>query len=231
MRVAVCISGQQRSTTIHRSVLDDRMHNAFSKVNADFYYHTWMDRVLYNYPKMHKQAQPKVDYHPVFDVKHKAGIIVEEKRKNRDKVNKFQHASKQILAHAYLCDNLNHKYDMIVRLRWDLYFSSRLDYKELLEQSYEEGVYGYGFQERMDYNLLDNPVKMKKQERRWDGMLTDNCIFHKPEWFDTSYVYKLHENKELLPAEWGFYQTMSEPYNDHHSNFRGGVITSRQGRF
>ena len=230
MKIAVCVSGQQRKTTIDRSILDSRMEEAFSSVDADFYYHTWVDNVLYDYPKMHKQAQPKIDYHPVLDVKHKAGVILEEKRKKK-KSEKFQHASKQILAHAYLCDNLNHKYDMIVRLRWDLYFSEKLDYKKLLEKSYEEGVHGYGYQAGMDHNLLNNPVKLIKTSRRSDGMLTDNCIFHKPEWFDTSYVYKLHEDKELLPAEWGFYQTMSEPFNDHHTNFLGGVIASRNGVF
>lgn len=230
MKIAVCISGQQRKTTIDRSILDSRMEEAFSSVDADFYYHTWVDNVLYDYPKIHKQVQPKIDYHPVLDVKHKAGVILEEKRKKK-KSEKFQHASKQILAHAYLCDNLNHKYDMIVRLRWDLYFSEKLDYKKLLEKSYEEGVHGYGYQAGMDHNLLNNPVKLIKTSRRSDGMLTDNCIFHKPEWFDTSYVYKLHEDKELLPAEWGFYQTMSEPFNDHHTNFLGGVIASRNGVF
>ena len=59
MKIAVCVSGQQRKTTIDRSILDSRMEEAFSSVDADFYYHTWVDNVLYDYPKIHKQAQPK----------------------------------------------------------------------------------------------------------------------------------------------------------------------------
>lgn len=231
MKVAVCISGQQRPTSINRSLLDERMYNAFRSVDCDFYYHTWTDSNLFPYNGMHIQNQPKIDYHPVKDTKHKAGPMLEERRNSSRSNEKFKHASKQILAHAFLCDRLNKKYDMVVRLRWDLYFSDKLDYKQLLEKSYEEGPHGYGYQAKFDLKILNNPEKMKKDNRRWNGMLTDNCIFHRPEWFDTSYVYHLHESKNLLAAEWGFYQTMSEPFGDHHNNFTGGVLASRQGVF
>lgn len=238
MKIAVCVSGQQRKTTIDRSILQWRMEDAFSSVNADFYYHTWIDSVLYDYPKMYKRIEPNLDYHPMFDVKHKCGVKLERKRKNNsrdsDLGRKFQHGSKQILAHAFLCDKLNCKYDMIVRARWDLYFSDKLDYKELLEKSYEQGVHGYGNPGGIiDYNLLDNPIEVLKSDNYYldNEMLMDALIFHRPEWFDTSYVYELHKNKELLPSEWGFYETMSKPFNDHHTNFLGGVITARNGVF
>ena len=39
--------------------------------------------------------------------------------------------------------------------------------------------------------------------------------------FDHAMVRKLVKNEALLPAQWGWYQILSEPYGDIHSSVHG----------
>ena len=73
-------------------------------------------------------------------------------------------------------------------------------------------------------------IEKIKSHERWQGTVMDTLIFHKPEHFNTEYVDYLHTNKELLTAEAGWYQILSQPYNDHHTNFMGGILCSKNSR-
>ena len=58
----------------------------------------------------------------------------------------------------------------------------------------------------------------------WYQMLADNLIIHTSEQLDTSYVYQLHEDKQLLGCEWGWWQTFSKPHGGlNHTSVYGGV--------
>mgnify|MGYP001178985969 CR=1 FL=1 len=74
------------------------------------------------------------------------------------------------------------------------------------------------------------PLSEKAQNDKnddWYGYLPDSLIMHRREHFDTSLVTKLHSEKNLAPAEWGFYQVMSEPYGDIHTSIHGGAHIAR----
>ena len=239
MKVAVCISGQQRNTVgFAYSDLEKRMFHAFRNVDIDYYYQTWDDNKLHDRERdILVLPEPIIHYNPVHDPKYITGPWITRKKKDTENpYPKLFHGTKQILAHNYICKAITKKYDMIVRCRYDLYFSDILDYNKLLEKSYEEGPYGFGWQSGKmkpnDLNALNNPyaIEKRKDNDRWQGMLTDNLIFHRPEHFNTEYVDHLHNNKELLTAEAGWYQVLSQPYNDHHTNFMGGILTSRNGK-
>lgn len=239
MKVAVCVSGQQRSIPdFNYPILEKRMFHAFRNVEVDYYYQTWNVNILNDREcDVLVIPEPNIHYNPVHDPKLVTGPWIKTRKADvKNSFPKLFHGTKQILAHNHICKTISKKYDMIVRCRYDLYFSDILDYKKLLEKSYNEGPYGFAWQSGKmrgeDLNLLNNPhaIEKTKNNQRWQGMLTDNLIFHRPEHFNTEYVDHLHDSKELLTAEAGWYQVLSHPYNDHHTNFAGGVLGPKNNR-
>ena len=59
-------------------------------------------------------------------------------------------------------------------------------------------------------------VKMKK----W---LLDQLIIHPRKMINYDYIMKLHKDKKLRAAEYGWHQVLSEPYKDNHRNWHGWV--------
>ncbi len=60
-------------------------------------------------------------------------------------------------------------------------------------------------------------------------MISDYLIMHKEEHLNTKEVYFLHENKQLLGAEFGWWQILSKPFGgNNHTSVYGGVILVRQ---
>jgi len=236
MKIAFCISGLQRKTDIDYSVLENGMFSAFKNINVDYYYQTWNKNTLINNNKVLVLDEPDIGYDCVADTKSNAGPWLDHKRLHKSS-SKLYNSTKQILAHAFLVKSLRKKYDMIIKCRYDLYFSDKLDYNLYLEKSYEEGPYGFGWRSgKMDnesIKYLNSPEMLKKttDNIRWNGMMRDPLIFHRPKHFNTDYVFYLHEKKELLPAEAGWYQILSKPYDDHHTNYFGGVLLAKDGKF
>ena len=61
----------------------------------------------------------------------------------------------------------------------------------------------------------------------WYCFLADSLIFHAPKHFNPKYVQQLHADKNLWPAEWGWWQVLSEPNNNIHNCYHGGSIIAR----
>jgi hypothetical protein len=239
VKIAVCVSGQQRSVRdFSYSTLEERMFQAFRNVEVDYYYQTWNNNQFNDRARdILVLPEPNIHYHPVHEIINITGPwIARRKADTKNLWEKLSHGTKQILAHNYLCKTISKQYDMIVRCRYDIYFSDVLDYKKLLEKSHDEGPYGFARQSGKMYSedlkFLNEPCRMEKLKtnERWQGMLSDNLIFHRPEHFNTEYVDYLHNNKELVTAEAGWYQVLSQPYGDHHTNFIGGVLGPKDGR-
>lgn len=226
MKVAVCVSGQQRSSSFSRKEHDDSMKRAFKNVDAEYFYHTWDSGVLYRYDNMIVEKEPKMDYHPIYDTKAYGGPLLEQRRLVKKDEEKMLNASKQILAHSSLLKTLTKTYDVVIRCRWDLYFSDQFDYTAIIKKSYEDGPVGMGYP-KMDLHYLHNavPQERNKNNIRWVKMFSpDNLIFHRHDLWNTELVDRLHKEKNLLPCEWGWYQILCEPFGDHHYTYRGGVI-------
>jgi len=226
MKIAVCVSGQQRKTNIQFETLNARMKAAFKNFTADYFYHTWDNCLLKKYENMVIEPEPIIDYSPIKDTTVYAGEYFDSKRKKYKKTQKLDYGTKQILAHNSLVAKLNKKYDVIVRVRWDLYFSDALNYACFLEKAKDEGPVGLGWAV-MDTKLLDFPVKhnMTKNNPRWWKMISpDSLIMHTPEIWNVDMVNSLHEKKELLPAEWGWYQILCSNGKNNHTTYKGGCI-------
>jgi hypothetical protein len=238
MKVAVCISGSQRKVSLPLDVMVDSIRKSFPF--ADFYYHTWKGYRISNKYKTLETTEPVINYHPILDNLDYLSYWKELRPESYNDIvsgkaveslAKHQHASKQILAHAILVDSLTKSYDMIVRARWDINVSNNVNFLKLLEQSYSEGPYGF---EKID--IARNKIKFvgtetiipkTKESWSWYKNIGDFLIMHKPEHFDTKYAYQLHSNCKLWSGQPGWYQVLSQPYNDHHTSLNNGLYVIR----
>tara|TARA_Y100001954_G_scaffold238463_1_gene306203 strand:+ start:5555 stop:6295 length:741 start_codon:yes stop_codon:yes gene_type:complete len=240
MKLAICFSGIVRGT-VGRNV--NNVKKAMPE--ADFFYATWEERQNEN-SKMYKcktYPEPKLHYnswtecivdnphHKYAQYKHgisnKVGGVY-----NNESLN---HSTKQILAHAYQVKDLPEEYDMIVRIRWDTVCGSLINFTKYVEQSYKENI-AIGFSIRGGrhtelnkfveipkiYATLDTDISVS---RDWCWWLNDNLIIHPRKKFNPDKVLKLHEEKKLWPAEYGWYQALSE--NDDHLCVYGGAAIER----
>ena len=240
MKTAILVTGQYRPHVKDASLLIKKMESVFK---APMFFHTWdngVDKVPIEYHnRLEYCKEPVVDYHPISDIEWvgKHGKW-DDYRKKRLLYSKTQHASKQILAYADLLSKIPDDFDVLIRMRWDVLVSKKVNFKPYLEKAYEEGPVGFMVRGNRGHNL-DKLVDVPKDDFRvgggtfknimndWYGYLPDSLIMHKREHFDIDLVKKLHKEKNLAPAEWGWYQVMSEPYGDIHTSIHGGALLVR----
>jgi len=230
MKTAILITGQYRPDVKDAKQLIGQMEGVFK---THMFFHTWNDNTSVVPIEFHDRLvyckEPEVDYHPISHIewigKHgKWGPYIDR----RMLYNKMQNANKQILAYADLLSKIPDDFDVLIRMRWDTYVSPQVNFKPYLEKAYEEGPVGFmtrGGRGHSVHELLDVPKDDIMDD--WYGYLPDSMIMHRREHFDIDLANKLHADKNLAPAEWGFYQVMSEPYGDIHSSVHGGAQLAR----
>ena len=146
---------------------------------------------------------------------------------------KLMNATKQLIAHAYQVADLPEEYDMIIRTRWDTIVSEHLNFSAYLNQSYNDKQ-AIGFAIRGGRHIkLDKfkdiehvyitPETDQTWSRDWSYWLNDNLIFHRRDMYDCDLVHKLHKEKRLWPAEYGWYQVLSVMDN-HHCVYGGAAL-------
>lgn len=206
------------------------MKSAFP--TADVYYHTWTERIE-DVPEQYRDqlfscSQPQLEYHPILDTGEicKHGKFAPYKKHNI--MNRKQgFASLQILAYADLFSKIPQDYDVYIRARWDTRLSKKTDFSPFVEEALDHPV-GFMYRPARTPSFdAPSPVDRENINDDWYGYLCDSLIMHPPKHFDPKYVQQLHENKKLWPAEWGWYQVMSEPYGDVHNCYHGGADLAR----
>lgn len=243
MKIAVCISGICRGN-VSKNIKLMKHHFPF-----DYFYATWkgMENDVKNYSfsdEVYYFDEPKMHYHPMMDTVTNLKIpkywTLRKKMLNGSLKNlskKTFHHTKQILIHNYLLREIPEDYDMIIRMRYDTLLSKKVNFETLLSESYnQKTAIGFGTRKsrHKDFNLMKevpkiypefNPKKDVSQD--WGWYLMDPLIFHRRDMFNHELVEKLHKEKKLLPAEYGWYQILSEPYGDSHRSFYGGCQIER----
>ena len=250
MKTAILVTGQYRPQ-VNKYKPQKLIQQMESVFKTHMFFHTWNDSTNIVPIEYHNRlvycAQPELDYHPVSDIewvgKHGKWEPYVEKRLL---YNKMQHASKQILAYADLLTKIPDDFDVLIRIRWDILVSEEVNFKPYLEKAYEEGPVGFmtrgGRKHNIDrlYELpkaAGNPLDLPRaalgesdiefEKDDWYGYLPDNIIMHRRDHFDIDQVKELHREKNLAPAEWGWYQILSEPYGDIHTSVHGGAQIAR----
>ena len=239
MKIGICISG------ICRGNLEKNIQSIKNHFSGDYFYGTWDTHVL---PKYLKDAnifyikEPTMDYHPILDVDDlkapklktiKKQMTIPSNLNTTEYRNRTLHHTKQILIHNEMMKKIDSSYDMIIRLRYDTFLSSRVDLNSYLKKSYKDNIaigFGTRTSRHKNINILyeipkiyptENPPASVSQD--WGWYLMDPLIFHPRNLWDTNLVDRLHKEKKLLPAEYGWYQILSEPYGDNHLSVYGGA--------
>jgi hypothetical protein len=210
MKVAVCISG----------VVTENYNETLNALKAyfpfDFFYGMWEGR-----PKpdldIFEFAEPEMHYHP--------GNLNGPPSYNKYPTNndKFLHRTKQILMHSYLLRKVPQEYDMVIRGRFDnIINKNQKEMCSLLQHSYATGeVIGIHCPKGNPEKYINSFVEYPLQSPKSDQYLVDHMIFHRRDLFDCDYVEGLHQNKKLLPCEWGWYQALSEKNPAGHKSCLG----------
>ena len=230
MKTAILITGQYRPHVLNAQQLIGQMEAVFK---TQIFFHTWSSGVgkvpIEYHNRLEYCKEPVVDYHPISDIEWTGKHGKWDKYlQGRLLYNKTQHQNKQILAYADLLSKIPDDFDVLIRMRWDILVSKKVNFKPYLEKAYEEGPVGFMVRGNRGHpldNLLDVPKDDIMDD--WYGYLPDSLIMHKREHFDIDLVKKLHKEKNLAPAEWGWYQIMSEPFGDIHTSVHGGAIIAR----
>lgn len=227
MKVAVCISGLVNGNFLKRN--NEVLKQKFP--NADFYYATWLDqRGMFkkHFPNddCFYFEPPTMDYHPYyiddFDTNHwretKKWIV------KNNKTDWARHHTKQLIIHAWMLDRIEKEYDVIVRTRFDAFAwrNETANFMQFVEDSFvnqRANCFAVTkkprFQELYESDYVANP-KM----RVW---CLDQLVIHPRSMFNTKEVLRLHRNKSLRAAEYGWHQVISEPFGNNHRNWHGWV--------
>ena len=247
MKLAVCVSGVPRSGVGEKQELNrDFKRNVRNlKKNfpgANFFFGTWrpygnvldkelpgQDYWLFDEPKAH--YHPYLDMKPVDMVSDKMREYAGIYRKKPRLHERTRHQTKQILCHAMMVDKLPEKYDVIIRSRFDTFTLHDVDFNKYVINTYKnKTAIGFACLKphwptfQVNREQLDADPDGKLSHYRY---LFDALIMHHGDCINTKSIYKLHQDKKLCPAEFGWYQVLSKPYNDNHRCISGWANADR----
>jgi len=207
------------------------------KFKADLYFQTWIGRE-HEVPQEYKDNighffatnEPKMDYHPIFDPEPTTNPKHLWYRETKTDGEKTINANKQIISYAQLFEMIPKKYDIYIKTRWDTTINPTFNFEHFYSML-EEGPVGFMTRgvgpNSHDYlstkHKIVPKVKSETNNNDWHDMLSDTIIMHKEEHFDPKLVFKLHQEKQLLGAEFGWWQIMSKPFGgESHTSVYGG---------
>lgn len=145
-----------------------------------------------------------------------------------------QHHIHQFVGHANLMEKISDDYDVIVKYRYDVVPINNVDLEPLIKDCYENGtVFGFNVQKpplptrieriKKPNCPLDKSVKNNLHYVKGFPWLADHVIIYPRHLFKSERVYRLIENYEMRPVEWGWYQLLIEQNNHKQPiSFKGG---------
>ncbi len=236
-KIAICISG------LFRKGCDTSLKNIYKALPYDTFYLHWEGYDKPNVPNCVFVPEPKYDYHCTLDTKTKPDCKIYRSAYRppnppHDRggkmwwkpnyYNNTKECSKQLLAHYYLLNTLPEKYETIVRIRYDLLVSTKVDFRPYLELAQNGVCVGFagsyqgmrGPEQKLTPHINCNCNNCSS----W--YMWDNMYFHPRHKFKN--VQKFHDEKNLLGAEWGLYQVLCDQWKDRNFlNVWGGVAVLR----
>jgi hypothetical protein len=235
--IAVCINGLAREN--YEAALKN-IHKVFP---YDTFYMHWSGRQKPNVPDCLYMDEPTYDYHNILETKTKPDCTIWQKYTRKPeppqgrggkihwKPGLWQATkdnSKQILSHYHLVNTLPKQYKTIIRIRYDLIVSTRVDFTPYIEMAQEGLVVGFGGSRG---GLYGPPPFLTRHShydcRRCTGWyIWDHMFFHPRDRLKN--VEKLYKEKDLLGAEWGLYQVLCHQWGDkNYINVDGGTVLTK----
>jgi len=225
--IAVCVSG------LARPGYEEAIAIAKKVFPFDTFYMHWKGYDLPNVNNLKLFDEPTYDYHNLLDTKYKPDCHIWKRYtkqpggklfRREGLLAKTKHNSKQTLAHYWLTKTLPQKYKTIIKLRYDTILSEKVDFTPLLEKAQQGIVVGISGS-KPGYDG-DSPLKLHSYQccRRCPGpYLWDHIIFHPRHKLKN--VELEFKNKNLMGAEWGWYQILHHQWQDNnYINVEGGNV-------
>ena len=192
-----------------------------------FYYMQWKGYPEPDVPNLFLTDEPVYNYHNITETKTKpdCDIFREYSKLHTGKIYrregmyaKTKNNSKQTIAHQRLVDTLPKKYKTIIKLRYDTILSTKVDFMPYLEKA-QNGT-PIGFSNPGKKCTGDEPLQVKPFAKWY---LYDHLIFQPR--YKMKNTEKFFNEKNLLGAEWGWYQILCHQWNEpDHINVDGGNI-------
>ena len=232
-QIAVCFSGLPREG--HEWVIE----HTKKIFPFDTFFSVWSGRDKPNgVDKCLQFDEPVYDYHNLLDTKTKPDCALWKKYTRpktpghrggkiwwkQNLLQRTKDNSKQILGHFYLVDQLPEKYKVIIKMRYDAILSSKADYNKYIRKVQDTG-HSVGFDAGGGENYGPQHELNEHSNgdcRRCTGWyLWDHVLFHARHRFKN--VQQIFEEKDLLGAEWGWYQVLHHQWGDKdYHNVQGG---------
>jgi len=216
MRVAVCVGGQLRVEPKVLKLTVDLLKDAFP--TADMYYTVWREDYVERKDEVDQFGghveiidEYDIDYHPYEDNRDAVNTHNYRKKLKFPNPTRHLHQTKQILNHNTMMRKYLHKYDVVVRSRYDVMLSPYQDYRKVLEECLNhpatitildgERGNGYHIHSKVVYDNDSNPSRMVGDSGTFVHRVVD---------WDCDLVDRLHKEKKLLAAEFGWYQAICQ---------------------
>ena len=111
--------------------------------------------------------------------------------------------------------------DKVVSVRFDTIVSDKIEWKNFLHESYD-------WLSPIGFNTINYKKKWPHHEfaPMHEGAqfyINDALIFHPRRLWNTELVDSLHSERNLMGAEEGWYQVLSEPWGNIHKSWHGGA--------
>ncbi len=226
MQIAVCISGVNDKKSIIVEQLQQKLPG------CNFYFHTFSNKTNLVPGNLHDRLftmhYPKWHYHPMeasekTTIKHAKFKKYLEQKINWDEL---YFGIVPMISHSNLLKKIPDRFDLIIRVDWNTQIDRQVDLNHWIRKAYEKGPVGFmirdnrgpqfgsGKIEEIGYNAVNI-------EDDWYGFLPSTFIIHHRKHFDHALCRRLIKECKLAPAQWGWYQLLSEPFGDIHSSVHG----------
>ena len=223
MQLAVCLTGVNDK----KSNIVEQVHKIFNGCNL--YYHTFTNQThllnVRDAERLFTMHYPKWHYHPmdVSNVKHGKFKKYQEQKLLWDKL---YYGLVPIMSHSDCLKKIPPRFDLIIRLDYNTILDPQINMNHWLRKAYEKGPVGFMIRENRgpqfgQGRVMEIDKSTPNPQDDWYGFLPSTMILHHRKHFDHSLVRKRVKDCTLAPAEWGWYQVLSEPYGDIHTSVHG----------
>jgi len=225
MNIAICISGVNDKQSNILPMLRQRIPG------VNFYFHTWTNKTHLIPRELHERLftmhYPKWHYHPLqVDPPSKHPKYLKHKGGEGLEAGEMYFGIAPIIAHADICKKIPKHHDLIIRVDWNTEIDRQVPIENWIRRAYEHGPVGFITRSNRGPQFGSGRVEEVDKlnpEDDWNGFLPCDFIIHRRDHFNTKLVTDLVNQHKLYPAEFGWYQVMSEWTNDIHTSMHGFV--------
>jgi hypothetical protein len=237
MKVAVCVGGQLRMEDDILKLTIDLLKDAFP--DADFFFEVWKqdakdrpESLKFLDGTVHLFEEYDIDYHPYEDNRTAVDTYNFKKKLLNPNPTRHLHQTKMILNHDTMNKTYLRDYDVVVRTRYDSIISSTesFDYYVKLchNGQYVISVMDFSGDRKKRKFFNSNGISDHTYNHNTSRMVNDGgIILYPPKIWDSQAVDRLHNDKKLLAAEYGWYQVLVEATDSEHLIFDGCAKLTR----